>query len=264
MRQVSLLSLLLLCASVGFGQTGLATITGTITDQSGAPVANAPVEVRSSDTGTTFKGASSNTGNYTVTQLPVGDYELSVTVSGFKKYTHTNLHLAAGQTIGEDITLQVGQSTESVTVSAEASLLQTESAEVSGNFTLKQLDDLPLLTVAATNDGIRDYFAASRLLPGVQYCDSATCPGGGSGNAITVTVINGTPNNSLTTRLDGSTMNPTSSRLGGATMETQSSSEAVQEVNIMTSSFAPEFGAGLGAVVNVVTKSGTNNLHGTV
>src|ERR1039458_4621505 len=262
MRRVSLLSLLLLCASVGFGQTGLATITGTITDQSGAAVANAPVEVRSSDTGTNFQGASSSTGNYTVTQLPVGDYELSVTVSGFKKYTHTNLHLAAGQTIGEDITLQVGQSTESVTVSAETSLLQTESAEVSGNFTLKQLDGLPLLTVAATNDGIRDYFAASRLLPGVQYCDSATCPGGGSGNAITVTVINGTPNNSLTTRLDGSTMNPTSSRLGGATMETQSSTEAVQEVNILTSSFAPEFGAGLGAVVNVISKSGTNDLHG--
>ncbi len=264
MKRIALLALFLLSASAVFGQTGLATITGTITDQSGAPVANAPVEVRSSDTGTTFRGASSNTGNYTVTQLPVGDYELSVAVSGFKKYTHTSFHLAAGQTMGEDVALQVGQSTESVTVSAETSLLQTESAEVSGNFTLKQLDDLPLLTVGATNDGVRDYFSASRLLPGVQYCNSATCPGGGSGNAVTVTVINGTPNNSLTTRLDGSTMNPTSSRLGGATMETQSSSEAVQEVNILTSSFAPEFGAGLGAVVNVVTKSGTNDIHGTV
>ena len=185
-------------------------------------------------------------------------------MSGFKKYTHTKFHLAAEQTLREDVTLQVGQSTESVTVTAEASLLQTESSELAGNFTLKQLDDLPLLTVGATNDGVRDYFAASRLLPGVQYCDSATCPGGGSGNAITVTVINGTPNNSLTTRLDGATMNPTSSRLGGATMETQSSTEAVQEVAILTSSFAPEFGAGGGAVVNVVTKSGTNDLHGTV
>ena len=263
MKRIAQLAVFLLSASACFGQTGLATITGTITDQTGAAVPNAPVVVKSLDTGTTFQGASSSTGNYTVTQLPVGDYELSVTVSGFKKYTHTNFHLAAGQTLGEDIGLQVGQSTESVTISAEASLLQTESSEVSGNFTLKQLDDLPLLTVGATNDGVRDYFSASRLLAGVQYCDSATCPGGGSGNAITVTVINGTPNNSLATRLDGATMNPTSSRLGGATMETQSSTEAVQEVNILTSSFAPEFGAGLGAVVNVVTKSGTNDLHGT-
>ena len=263
MRQISLLSLLLSCASVGFGQTSLATITGTITDSTGASIASASVEVHNLENGSVFKAASTDTGNYTVSQLPLGDYDLTVAVAGFKKYTHTKFHLEAGQTMREDVALQVGEATESVTVQAETSLLQTESAEVAGNFTLKQLDDLPLLTVGATNDGVRDYFAASRLLPGVQYCDSATCPSGGSGNAITVTVINGTPNNSLATRLDGSTMNPTSSRLGGATMETQSSSEAVQEVNILTSSFAPEFGAGLGAVVNVITKSGTNGLHGS-
>ncbi len=264
MQRVSiLLVLLLLCATLGFGQTGLATITGTITDSSGAAVAGAPIVVHNLENGSNFEAASSGTGNYTVTQLPIGEYELTVTVAGFKKYTHSKFHLAAGQTLGEDVALQVGAASESVTISAEASLLQTESSEMAGNFTLKQLDDLPLLTVGATNDGVRDYFAASRLLPGVQYCDSATCPGGGSGNAVTVTVINGTPNNSLTTRLDGSTMNPTSSRLGGATMETQSSSEAVQEVSILTSSFAPEFGAGVGAVVNVITKSGTNDIHGT-
>ena len=258
MRRISLAAVLLLSASIGFGQTGLATITGTITDASGAVMANAPVEVQNVENGAVFSAASSDTGNFTVSQLPIGDYELTVTAPGFKNYSHTKFHLAAEQTMREDVALQVGQTAESVTVTAEASLLQTESSELAGNFTLKQLDDLPLLTVGATNDGVRDYFAASRLLPGVQYCDSATCPGGGSGNAVTVTVINGTPNNSLTTRLDGATMNPTSSRLGGATMETQSSTEAVQEVAILTSSFAPEFGAGGGAVVNVITKSGTN------
>ena len=215
MMRVSLLAVLLLSASAGFGQTSLATITGTIADPSGAAIASAAVEVHNLENGAVFKTASTDTGNYTVQQLPIGDYTLDVTVPGFKKYSHTNFHLAAGQTMREDVTLQVGAASDSVTVQAEASLLKTESAEVSGNFTLKQLDDLPLLTVGATNDGVRDYFSASRLLPGVQYCDSATCPNGGSGNAITVTVINGTPNNSLTTRLDGSTMNPTSSRLGG-------------------------------------------------
>jgi hypothetical protein len=263
MSRVSLAAILLLSASAGFGQTALATITGTITDPTGAPIAGAPVEVHNVETGSVFKAASSDTGNFTVQQLPVGEYDLIVTEAGFKKYSHTKFHLDAGQIMREDVALQVGQATEAVTVSAEASLLQTETSELAGNFTLKQLDDLPLLTVGATNDGVRDYFASSRLLPGIQYCDTATCPGGGSGNAITVTVINGTPNNSVATRLDGATMNPTSSRLGGATMETQSSTEAVQEVNILTSTFAPEFGAGGGAVVNVVTKSGTNDLHGT-
>ena len=258
-----LLGTLLLCASYGFGQTASATITGTITDPQGAAIAGAPVEVKNLETGAVFTAASTATGNYTVPQLPVGEYDLGVSVAGFKKYSHTKFHLDAAQIMKEDIALQVGQATESVTVSAEASLLQTETSELAHNVTLTQLDDLPLLTVGATNDGVRDYFAASRLLPGVQYCDSGTCPGGGSGNAITVTVINGTPNNSLSTRLDGAVMNPTSSRLGGATMETQSSTEAVQEVSILTSNFAPEFGAGGGAVVNVVTKSGTNDLHGS-
>ncbi len=263
MKKIALVVGLLFSASLGFGQTALATITGTISDATGAVVANAPVSVKNLDNGQVYVGASSDTGNFTVSQLPIGDYDLTVTVAGFKTYSHTKFHLAAAQTMREDVSLQVGQNTESVTVSAESSLLQTETSELAGNFTLKQLDDLPLLTVGATNDGVRDYFAASRLLPGVQYCDSATCPTGGSGNAITVTVINGTPNNSVATRLDGATMNPTSSRLGGATMETQSSSEAVQEVAILTSSFAPEYGAGGGAVVNVITKSGTNAYHGT-
>ncbi len=263
MRRISLVAALLLSAAVGYGQTALATITGTIADATGAVVANAPISVKNLENGQVYAAASSETGNYTISQLAIGDYDLTVTVPGFKTYSHTKFHLAANQTMREDVALQVGQNTESVTVTAESSLLQTESSELAGNFTLKQLDDLPLLTVGATNDGVRDYFAASRLLPGVQYCDSATCPTGGSGNAITVTVINGTPNNSLTTRLDGATMNPTSSRLGGATMETQSSTEAVQEVAILTSSFAPEYGAAGGAVVNVITKSGTNALHGT-
>ncbi len=263
MRRISLAAVLVLSASASFGQTALASITGTITDPTGAAIAGAPVEVHNLENGSVFRAASTETGNYTVAQLPVGEYDLTVSVAGFKKYAHTKFHLDAGQIMREDPALQVGQSTESVTVSAEASLLQTESSELVHNVTLTQLDDLPLLTVGATNDGVRDYFSASRLLPGVQYCDSGTCPGGGSGNAITVTVINGTPNNSLSTRLDGSVMNPTSSRLGGATMETQSSTEAVQEVSILTSNFAPEFGAGGGAVVNVVTKSGTNSIHGS-
>src|SRR5580704_11059661 len=98
MRRVSLLAVLLLCASVGFGQTGLATVTGTVTDPSGAPIAGAPIEVHNSETGAIFKAASSESGNFTVPQLPVGDYDLSVAVSGFKKYAHTKFHLSAEQT----------------------------------------------------------------------------------------------------------------------------------------------------------------------
>jgi hypothetical protein len=255
--RISLVPVLLLSASAAFGQTSLATITGTIADPSGAAGANAAVGVHNLGNGAVFKVASSDTGNYTVSQLPVGDYAIDVTVLGFKKYTHTNFHLSGGQTMREDVALQVGEASDSVTVSAEASLLQTESSELVHNVTLSQLDNLPLLSVGATNDGLRDYFGASRLLPGIQYQNS------GAFSAVTQTVINGTPNNSLQARLDGATMNPTSTRLLGATMETQPSTEAIQEVAILTSNYAPEFGTAGGAVVNMVTKSGTNDLHGT-
>ncbi len=259
MKKTSLFAGLLLCfASLGFGQTSLATVTGTISDPTGAVVANAPVSLKNVDNGQVYAAASTDTGNYTVTQLPIGDYDLTVMSPGFKAYTHTKFHLAAGQTMREDIALQVGQSTESVTVTAESSLLQTETSELVHNVTLSQLDNLPVMQVAATNDGVRDLFSASRTLPGIQYCNS-----GAACSAVVIAVVNGTPSNSLQTRLDGATMNPTSARLQGATMETQPSVDSIQEVAIQTSNFAPEFGTSGGAVVNLVTKSGTNQYHGT-
>ena len=157
----------------------------------------------------------------------------------------------------EDVTLQVGQNTESVTVSAESSLLKTESSELVSNTTLSELNNLPVLQVGATNDDVRDLFSASKMQPGVQYSNS------GLFSAVVFAVINGTPSNTLQTRLDGATMNPTSTRLGGATMETQPSVDAIQEIAIQTSSFAAEFGTSGGAMVNLVTKSGTNQFHAT-
>jgi hypothetical protein len=257
-KRIAQLALFLLSASAGFGQTVLATVTGTIVDQAGAVVPNAPVTLKNVETGQVYVGASSDTGNYTVPQLAIGTYNLTVAVAGFKTYAHSNFSLSAGQTLREDIALQVGQSSESVTITAESSLLQTESSQLTHNVTLSQLDNLPVLSVGATNDGLRDYFAASRIVPGIQYCDS-----GAACSAVVVAVVNGTPSNTLQTRLDGATMNPTSLRLLGATMETQPSTESIQEVAILTSNFAPEFGTAGGAVVNMVTKSGTNAFHGS-
>jgi hypothetical protein len=135
-KRISLLAVFLLSASAGFG----------------AVVPNAPITVKNGDTGHVYAAASSEAGNYTVPQLPIGDYNLNVAVAGFKTYEHTKFHLSADQTLRADITLQVGQSTESVTVTADASLLQTESSELVHNVTLSQPDNLPLLSVSATND----------------------------------------------------------------------------------------------------------------
>src|ERR1700675_1145179 len=90
-KVVSLALCMLFFGLLAFGQVGNGTITGTVTDPAGAVVAGAAVEVKNADTGVVFSGASSNAGAYTVTDLPVGTYSVTVTVKGFKTYTHTNL-----------------------------------------------------------------------------------------------------------------------------------------------------------------------------
>lgn len=145
MNKLLLLTGLLLPASAGLAQTILATVTGTITDATGAVIAGAPVTLRHLESGQVYSGATSNTGNYTVTQLPIGEYEMSVAVAGFKTYNRTGFRLVAGQTMREDIALEVGQTTESVTVTAESSMLKTESSELVHNVTLSQLNNLPIL-----------------------------------------------------------------------------------------------------------------------
>jgi hypothetical protein len=259
MNRILLGAALLFSASILFGQAGLATVTGTIVDASGAVLANAPVEIRNRDNGQVFRAASSAAGNYTVSQLPIGDYDLTVTVTGFKTYAHTNFHLAAAQIMREDVTLEIGQTSESVTVTAEASLLKTETSQVVQNVTLSQLNNLPVLVVGATASGVRDPFASARLVPGVRYTNGQP----GATAVVAQMVVNGTPSNTYQTRLDGMTTNPTGPRNMGAQQQTQPSVDAIEEVAIQTSNFAAEYGTAGGAMINMVTKSGTNAFHGS-
>ncbi len=147
-----------------FAQGDRGTITGTISDQTGAVVACAPIEARHIETGAIFPAASSATGNYTLSQLPVGTYELTVTVPGFKKYVRPNIVIQAAQTARIDVALQVGAASESVTVTEAAPLLKTESGELSHNVSTDQMDSIPVLgigTSAAGTAGIRNPYAVS-------------------------------------------------------------------------------------------------------
>src|SRR5580704_16444481 len=112
----SILISLWLLASLAFGQGANGTITGTIIDPTGLAVAGATVEARNIETGVVYAGASTAAGNYAVSNLPVGTYELTVKVPGFKTYNHTNLAMAAAQVLKEDIRLDVGATSESITV----------------------------------------------------------------------------------------------------------------------------------------------------
>src|SRR5580704_6168737 len=120
-RCLRVIGFLLFVAVLAFGQGANGTITGTVTDPTGLAVAGANVEAKNTDTGVIYSGASTSAGNYAIPNLPVGTYELTVKVPGFKTYAHTNLVMAAAQVLKEDIPLAVGATSESITVEAQAS-----------------------------------------------------------------------------------------------------------------------------------------------
>lgn len=246
-----------------FGQGGTATITGTITDPTGSVVAGASVQARNSETGAVYTAASTNTGNYAIPNLPVGTYVLSATVAGFKTYTHPNLALSATQVLRQDIALDVGASTESVTVEAQATLLKTETGENSTNITLEQMQDLPLLGIGTVNSGtsgVRNPYNVMLTLPGVTSYGSN---GNAVGGPMTVNGLGGSFVLSETMRIEGQ---DATSRMFNAytyTQMAQPNADSIQEVAYQTSNYAPEFGQAGNVVINMTMKSGTNQYHGT-
>jgi Carboxypeptidase regulatory-like domain len=243
-------------ASLALGQIGNGTITGTVTDPANAVVPNAAVEAKNLETGVVTPTVSTSGGVYTIPELPIGTYSITAKVQGFKTYTHTNLALAALQTMKEDIALQVGQATDTVTVSAEASMLKTESGEMSHNITLSQLDDLPLLGVGTANSGtsgVRNPYNTLQILPGIS--------GYASSGQFTLNGLGGTTTETM--RVEGQ---DSTSRLFGTydyTQMGQPSADSIQEIAYQTSNYSAEFGQAGSVVINMTMKSGTNLYHGT-
>jgi len=214
------------------------------------------VEARNAATGVVSTSVSTNTGNFTVPDLPVGTYVLSVKVQGFKTYTHANLTIAATQILREDVALEVGAATEAVTVTAEATLLKTETAEMSHNVTVSQLDDLPLLGIGTANSGtsgVKNPYNMLQILPGVSsYASSGQFTFNGLGGNMTETM-----------RIEGQ---DATSRLFGTydyTQMGQPSADAIQEVAFQASNYSPEFGQAGSVVINMTMRSGTNQYHGS-
>ncbi|HLI85165.1 MAG TPA: TonB-dependent receptor [Bryobacteraceae bacterium] len=236
---------LLSISTVVLGQGDRGTITGTISDPAGAVVASASIEARNVETGATYTVSSTTTGNYTVGELPAGTYELTISAPGFKKWVRQGLTVQLAQTLRIDAALDVGETTESVTISAAAPLLKTESGEISHNIEAQHIDDLPVGSLGA----IRNPLITAELIPGANYVSSTTIR------------VEGTPVNSEQVRIEG--LDATYS-LGMSTYSfAQPSVDAIQEVAVQTSNYAAELGLAGGGVFNIVMKSGTNQFHGS-
>ena len=230
-------------ACSAFGQTG-GTITGVISDPTGAVVPNAPVKAKNTATGVAATAASSATGNFTLAELPAGDYEIRVSVTGFKNYVRRPVTVAQLQTTRVDVILDVGSAAESVTVMGEAPLLKTETGDVSHNVTTETQDALPMGQIGA----IRVSTQVVLTIPGVN-------------GGLTSISINGTPAASERIRIDGLDATYT---LGNAYYSFGAPSvDSIQEVAIQTSNYAAEYGQSSGAVLSYTMKSGTNQFHGS-
>jgi outer membrane receptor protein involved in Fe transport len=229
-------------------------MTGTVSDPTGAVIASAAIEAHNMDTDAAYPAVSSTTGNYTIAQLPAGNYQLTVTVPGFKKFIRNGLIVQAAQTIRVDAVMEVGNAGESVTVDAAAPLLKTESGELSNTIATQTMDTLPLLSIGSNSSGIRNPFNIVALLPGSFYQAAAPFTG-------PVVRINGSPAGSEKVLIDG--MDATNILGQGANQQNQPGMDSIQEWTVQTSNYSAEFGQAGSAVMNVTMKSGTNQYHGS-
>jgi hypothetical protein len=252
MRILKIAALAFIISLGAFAQTDRGTITGTVSDPAGAVVANAAVEAKNTESGVTYQAGTSATGNYTLAQMPVGTYEVSATSAGFKKAVRPGVIVSVAVTVRVDFALEVGTSTESVTVQAEAPLLKTESGELSHTVETNRLDNIPLLNLNGSGGAlgnIRNPLSAITLLPGASFATDNTLR------------INGMPSSSGSVRIEG--QDATNGMWKQLTQATQAGVDAIQEVNVQTSNFAAEYGQVGGGYINMTMRSGTNQLHGS-
>jgi outer membrane receptor protein involved in Fe transport len=245
-RVISLMLCVLLLASFGIAQTSRGTVTGTVTDSSGAVVPNAAVTLTSAGTGVASTVKTNEAGIYRFEAVLAGDYTVSVKANGFGE-SKMSATVAAGLTTGRDFTLKIAGTGESVTVEASAVQLQTEEAARGGAISSDSLASLPISGQNSLN--------LMLVLPGVVRSNQGGSLDGGIG------AVNGARARSNNFMIDGSANNDSSVAGPGLVL---TNNDALQEVAVQTSNFTAEFGRSGGAIVNQITKSGTNQLHGTV
>jgi hypothetical protein len=233
-------------------------ITGTVRDPQGAAVPKAEVTVADEKTGLSRTVTATDDGFYNITSLPAGVYTVSTAPTGFKKTVTTgvDLHVNENKTVNLDV--QVGQVTETVTITSEAAPVEVRSGEVSSLISEKQVTELPL-------NG-RNYAQLALMVPGVSPVTQAGAGGafGTRGTGLDSGVdmsVNGNQSNTNLWTVDGvNNMDVGSNR----TLLVFPSVDSIQEFRVERNSFSAEFGQAQGAVVNLITKGGSNDFHGSL
>jgi hypothetical protein len=247
MKQLTPLCLVLLMALPVSAQRITASLGGTVRDPSGAAVPNTIVRVSNTGTTSTVEQKTDDGGRFLIPALPAGQYDITLSATGFKEVRRKGVTLDVNQDAQIDFTLEVGSAQERIEVTGEAPLLQTGSAEMGQVINNRNIVNLPL--------NQRNPFSLIMLAPGVTGSVDSTMTGlkfnvNGGRSGSTDVLLDGVPSTPPTDSFNALTIFP--------------SVDAVQEFKVQTSNFSSEFGISGGGIINVIYKSGTNDLHGSV
>jgi hypothetical protein len=236
-----------LCApSWVLSQTGTGTIDGRVLDESRAAMPGAIVTAKNVATGLTRTAVVSATGTYRVTAVPAGTYDVSVSLSGFSTQITKGVEVRIGDTANVDFSMKVGAVTETVEVVGETPLVQSTTSEVGQVITQKLVENIPLngrkfqdLSLLVPGTRSANYYDPTKTeVGGISY-------GGATGRSVVINVDGGDNNDGVVRGL-----------------LQQFSNDAIQEYKVTTQRYSAEYGRSTGGVVNVITKSGTNEFHG--
>jgi hypothetical protein len=243
----------LMAGSMALAQVNTGTITGTVTDSSGAVIPGAKVTLLNEDTSISRTVDSDGQGRYLASSLSLGNYRITATKEGFQTEVRTGIVLTVAQEAVVNLTLPVGASTQTVQVAAQAPAIETTNATVSGLVNQDQIRDLPL------NGRSGDTLAL--LSPGV-ILNTISNSGATLGFGIRLSVDGARPD-SMVYLLDGSVVNDASQNGHGGAAGQSLGVEGILEFRVLTHNFSAEYGRNAGGVISSVTRSGTNQFHGS-
>jgi len=229
-------------------QVTTADVRGHVSDPNGLAVGNARVTIISKDTALTRETMTSETGDYSLNQLTPGAYKLTVTKEGFATSVFDPIELTVGQKLTLDAALKLGSGTEVIQVTEETPLIQSSSSEIQGSVSPLEVQQLPVVD--------RNFAGLMTLIPGVRPAENFDPTKTRSGNVT----VNGSDGRAIDYNVDGG--DNKDNVIGGIVQNY--TMEGIQEFNVVTDRYSAESGRAVGAVVNVVSKSGTNNYHGTL
>jgi hypothetical protein len=256
-REFALLSLLFaaVVASITPAQAQVlyGSMVGTVEDSTGATVPSATVTITSKESGQTRTATTNESGGYSIGNVLAGTYELKVSAAGFRTFVETDVAITINNVARVNVKLEVGGTTEQITVAASAALLQADKADVHVEINAKEITDLPLANY-------RNYQSLIDLVPGAT-------PG------VQQNSLLGAPARALSTNVNGTNRNNNITRLDGAVnlylwlphhTAYVAPADTVETVSVATNNFDAEQGMAGGAAITVATKSGTNELHGSL